>query len=76
MIKWILVFTATVTADWLWAKWAIACRDHRAALSSVYSAGIVACGAFTVVEYTIDHWLIIPAAAGGALGTFIAVRKS
>lgn len=74
-MMWLLVFTATVIADFLWAQWAIACNARRAVPASLYSAGILFCSGFTIVEYTHDAVLLIPAALGALVGTWLAVKQ-
>ena len=75
MLNWIAIFAATLIADYFWAKWTAACTANLALDAAIYSALIVGCGGFTIVEYTSDHWLLIPAAAGAAVGTYYAVVK-
>lgn len=70
----VLVFTATVIADWLWARWTIACAEKRAIAASLYSSGLILCSGFTVLEFTREPVLLIPAAIGAAVGTYIAIR--
>lgn len=75
-MKWFLVFTATVTADFFWARWAVHATNKQAFRASFYGGAIIACSGFTIFEYTQDPWLLIPAALGAGLGTFIAVQMS
>lgn len=74
-MTWLAVFTATVIADFLWARWSIACTDTRPIAASIYSSMIVLCSGFTMIEFTRDPWLLIPSALGAAIGTWVAVFK-
>lgn len=76
MIKWVAVFTATVIADWLWARWAMATTSRRAFGAALLSGAIIICGGFTTIEFTRDPWLLLPAAAGAFAGTWIAVTRA
>lgn len=73
-MKWFAVLFITVIYDWLWARYTIACAHRQPIRASIASALIFASGGFVVVEYVNDHWLLIPACLGAAIGTFLAVR--
>ena len=75
-MKWLLIFTVAVTADYFWARYTAHVSDKNRVRSAWYSFLIILCSGFTVVEYTQDHWLLVPAALGAAVGTFIAVKPS
>lgn len=73
-MTWIAVFTATVIADFCWARWALHLGEGHRMRASIYSALIVLVSGFAIVEYTTDHTLLIPAALGAAIGTWFAIR--
>ena len=75
-MNWLWVFLAMAIADWFWAEWGKACAAKKPGLASLHSVCIVLCGGFTIVEYTANHWLLIPACAGAAVGTWISVRSA
>jgi hypothetical protein len=75
MIQWLLVFTATVIADYWWAKWAAHVHMRNPWKAGAYSALITVSSGFTILEYTRDHWLLIPAVLGAIAGTVWAVRQ-
>lgn len=74
-MSWVLVFTATVIADVVWAEWARAVADKRPIRAGLFSAGIILCGTYATVEIVKDHWLFVPALAGAFLGTWGSVRR-
>lgn len=74
-MMWPFVFVAMLLADVLWTEWSKAIAAKRAVMSGWYAAGIVVCGAFSTTEYVHDPILILPAAAGAALGTWWSVRR-
>ena len=49
---------------------------NKALSAATYSSGIILAGGITVISYTENHWMILPAAAGAFIGTFFAVKKS
>lgn len=73
-MKWVWVFTATVIADYFWAKWSAHCAEGNPLRASWYSILILLCGGYTIVEYTANHWLLIPACIGAGVGTYLAVK--
>lgn len=75
-MKWVLVFTATVIADFIWARWSAECAAKRASSAAVYGGLIIVCSGFVTVEYVNDHWLLIPAVLGAGVGTYIAVKRA
>lgn len=74
-MQFLLVFLATCCGDVCWTRYiaAVAVKDRWRAVR--WNAAIVALGAFTIVSYTANHWLLIPAVLGGALGTYFAVGE-
>lgn len=71
----VVVFASVAAADYAWTKYnmhSAAKHPHRAA---GWSAAIIAFGAVSVVSYTTNHWLLIPALLGAYVGTYVAVRR-
>jgi uncharacterized membrane protein YfcA len=50
--------------------------NHQAMKASIYSMFIMLSGAFTAINYIENHWMLIPAALGGAIGTYISAKYS
>jgi hypothetical protein len=74
ILRWILVFAATAIADVCWARYTSHAAAGRRWWAAIWGAGIYAGTAFSVVEYTQDHWLIIPTALGAFVGTAVGVK--
>lgn len=71
----VVVFVAVMAADFAWTKYmmyAAAKNPHRAAL---WNTVIIALGSVSVVSYTENHWMLIPALLGAYLGTYVAVKR-
>jgi hypothetical protein len=75
-MTWVFVFTATVIADVIWTEWSKAVTAKHAELAGLYAAGIILCGAFVTIEYVRDSSLVLPAALGAMLGTWLSVRRA
>jgi hypothetical protein len=75
-MTWCFVFCAMALADWFCAEWGRACIAKKPGLAAFHGGAIVVCGAFSIVEYTSNHWLVIPATLGAAAGTWISVRSA
>jgi len=73
-MKWVAVFLAMLIVDFFWARWAHHVSNKAVMKAAGYSALIVLCSGFTIMEYTTNPWLLLPAATGGALGTVLAMK--
>lgn len=74
-MTYLLVFLSMFAADFAWTKYnmeSAAKHPHRAAFWSML---IVAFGAFNIVSYTTNRWLLIPALLGAYAGTWYAVWR-
>lgn len=68
------VFVAIFVLDFVWARYTYAMTQERPWAAGFYGAAIFLLSGFSVVQYTTNHWLLIPAAIGGFAGTFAAVK--
>lgn len=64
-----------VLLDAVWAVYIRSTADRKAGLASFCSAIIVVCGAFATLNFVDDPRLVLPAALGAAIGTFLGVRR-
>lgn len=74
MLQWIVVYGALTILDFVWARYNLATADKRVWAASSYSVAIILLSGVSVISYSHDPWLLIPAAAGAFTGTFIAVK--
>lgn len=72
----VLVFLATAVADVFWTRYMQTVTAKEPTAAGLWSAGIIGLSAFTVVSYTSNHWLFVPAMAGAFVGTFFTVKKA
>jgi hypothetical protein len=72
----VLVFVATFLADLCWTKYAIAANERKALAAAWWSVAIIALGAFTLIVYVHNNWLLVPELIGAFCGTYWAVKTS
>ena len=78
MNLWILapiVFTVAIVNDFVWASYIRNVQLALAGRAAAWATGTLLLGAFNIVSYTTQPWLIIPAAAGCMVGTYAAVKR-
>lgn len=74
MIQWLLIFTINVALDVVYAKYTIATTARRPVEAGLWATAIILVGAASIVLYTNNYWLVIPAAAGAFVGTYYTVK--
>lgn len=72
----LLVFIATIAADWIWAAYIIHTSKKHAMTASILSVLIVCISSFVTLVYIQDHRAIIAMAAGAFIGTYLSIRFS
>lgn len=71
VLKIILVFIATGVIDFCWTMYIKALSKNDTVKAAGWSAFITLAGGITVIAYTENHLLLIPAIIGGAIGTYL-----
>ena len=71
MIEVLLAFFGMVALDFVWARYTITLIKKHHAVSGTYAAIIMLLNGVVVVTYVSNPWMILPAAAGAFVGTFI-----
>jgi hypothetical protein len=61
--------------DYCWTKWTSHVSDNNPHKAGLWSVAIVMLGGLSVIAYTTNHWLIIPAGIGAYFGTRFAVKN-
>jgi hypothetical protein len=57
-----------------WARYTYAINSKARLPAGLYSAAVIALGGFSIISYTENHWMLMPAAAGAFVGTVLAVH--
>lgn len=73
MLMWLFIFVLNIVIDVTWAKFTINANRLNAHGASAWSVAIVALGGWSVISYVQDPWLLIPAAAGAYIGTWLTI---
>ena len=74
MIDWIVVFFALFFTDVFYTYYLKAVQDNQAMRASLWGVVVFFVAAIAVVNYTTNHWLMIPACLGAFLGTFVGMK--
>jgi hypothetical protein len=67
----LLAFFGMVALDFVWARYTISLVKQHATVSGTYAAIIMILNGTVVLTYVHSPWMILPAAAGAFIGTFI-----
>ena len=70
----ILIFLADLIVSFAWTECIKAIGERKAIKSGLWAGFITLSGAFTIINYTSDNWLLIPAVIGGGIGTYLSVK--
>lgn len=73
-VSMLVVFVAMVVVDFMWARYLVTATAGKAMQSALWSIGIVLSNGLVVIEYTTSHWMILAAAVGSFVGTYVSVR--
>jgi hypothetical protein len=70
-----LIFLVTFALDVVWARYTVALVARRIGPASMYAAGITALSGVCAISYVENHWMLLPAVAGAAVGTAAGMRR-
>lgn len=68
------VFLAMFATDMMWAMYTRQVADRKPLAAAAASVGLLVMGALVTLSYVTNPILLLPAAAGGFAGTWLAVR--
>ena len=74
MIEWIAIFIGLVIIDILYAIYTKQIQKDNPLLSSASATAIYLISAAIVIGFVQDPWLLVPAALGAFVGTYIGVK--
>ena len=74
MTEWIVVFFALFFTDVFYTYYLKAVIEDIALVSSVWGVIVFLVASVAVINYTVDHWLLIPACLGAFFGTYVGIR--
>lgn len=70
MLTYIITFFAVFATDILYVYFIKAVQNDQPIRASFWSVLVTLTATITVISYTEDHWAIIPALMGAAVGTY------
>lgn len=70
----VLVFVLTAFVDLAWAFYIRTLATDAGIKAAIWSSVIVLCGAFSMISYVEDRWMLLPAVAGAFVGTLLCKR--
>lgn len=71
----IAVFFAYVALDFCWSKYTKMVGQDRALAAANWAVALLLIGAFGLLGYVQNHWLLVPAALGSWIGTYCSLRS-
>lgn len=72
----VAVFFAYVALDYCWSKYTKMVGQDRALAAANWAVALLLIGAFGLLGYVQNHWLLVPAALGSWVGTYYSLRGS
>lgn len=74
-LQWLLCFVVMTITDVCWAKYTKTAADSKPLPASLWSVSLFVLGGLTVVTYTSNPVLLIPASIGAFVGTYIGATE-
>jgi hypothetical protein len=73
MFEYILTFFAVFFTDIFYTYYLKSVQEEKVINASVWAAVVFVVACVAVINYTTNHWLLIPAGAGAFCGTFVGM---
>ena len=74
MLDYIFTFLAVFILDIVYTYYLRCVKDGRAAMASWWSIACYIGGSVAVINYTSNHWMLIPACLGAFCGTYVGMK--
>jgi hypothetical protein len=74
MIDYVTTFFAIFLLDVVYTYYLRCVADNSVLGASFWSVACYILGSVAVINYTTNHWLILPAIAGAFVGTFVGMK--
>ena len=74
MWGYIITFFAVFATDLIYVYFVKSIQDNRPAMAAWWSMVVTLTASIAVINYTEDHWALIPALAGAYCGTLFGMR--
>jgi uncharacterized membrane protein YfcA len=73
-MTYLITFIAVFLTDVLYIYFIKSIQDNKAVQAAFWSVVVTATASITVINYTENHWTLIPALAGAFFGTLVGMR--
>ena len=74
MWSYIFTFIAVFFVDIFYTYYLKSVNENRALVAGFWGAVVWLIGSLAVIEYTANHWLLIPACLGAFCGTYVGIK--
>jgi uncharacterized membrane protein YfcA len=74
VLSFIITFIAVTVVDLFYTYYLKSVNENRAVIAGLWGAVVWLIGSIAVIEYTSNHWLLIPACIGAFFGTWIGIK--
>lgn len=74
MTEWIIVFFAIFCLDVVYTYYLRCVATNNVLGASFWSIACYLLGSVAVINYTTNHWLMIPACLGAFFGTYVGMK--
>jgi hypothetical protein len=74
MFEYISTFLAMFVVDIFYSYYIKAIQDEEALKAGLWAGTVYAIASLSVINFTTNHWLIIPASIGAVCGTYVGIR--
>jgi uncharacterized membrane protein YfcA len=74
VLSFIITFIAVTVVDIFYTYYLKSVNENKAVVAGFWGAVVWLIGSIAVIEYTSDHWLLIPACIGAFFGTWIGIK--
>jgi tryptophan-rich sensory protein len=74
VMSFIITFVAVTAVDIFYTYYIKSVNENKAVVAGIWGAVVWLIGSIAVIEYTSNHWLLIPACMGAFFGTYIGIK--
>jgi hypothetical protein len=73
MTEWVITFLSVFVLDIVYTYYLRCIATEKILAASIWAMGCTLLGTVTIINYTTDHWLVIPAILGAFCGTYLGM---
>jgi hypothetical protein len=74
VLSFIITFVAVFVVDIFYTYYLKSVNENKALKAGFWGAVVWFIGSIAVIEYTANHWLLIPACIGAFFGTYVGIK--